>query len=55
MQTSFVELDPADKPGDPVTLVSPDLPPETLAAAWRCGPHEVLLRLSAAAPITYAE
>lgn len=55
MQTSFVELDPGDKVGDPVTLVSPDLPPDTLAPVWRCGPHEVLLRLSAAAPITYTE
>jgi alanine racemase len=53
MQTSFVELDRADRPGDPVTLVGPDLPAETLAAAWRCGPHEVLLRLSAAGVVTY--
>ena len=55
MQTSFVELEPGDHVGDPVTLVSPDLPPETIAAAWGCGPHEVLLRLSAGAPIRYVD
>jgi alanine racemase len=55
MQTSFVELEPSDKTGDPVTLLSPDLPPETVAKAWSSSPHEVLLRLSAFAPQSYVE
>ena len=55
MQTSFVELEPADKPGDPVTLLGPDLPADAVAKAWSCGPHEVLLRLSAGAPIHYVD
>ncbi|HZZ45070.1 MAG TPA: alanine racemase [Tepidisphaeraceae bacterium] len=53
MQTSFVEVEGSDKVGDPVTLISEDLPADVIAGEWRCGPHEVLLRLSAVGAITY--
>lgn len=49
MQSAYVEAGDADREGDTVILLGPDLPPETVAAEWGCTPHEVLLRLASEA------
>lgn len=51
MQTAFVELGPADKMGDEVVLLGNGVGEPTefdVAASWRCGTHEALLRLARA-------
>lgn len=45
MQSAYIDLGDDDRPGNSVTLLSPNLPPESLAAEWKCTPQEVLLRL----------
>jgi len=45
MQSAFVELGPADKPGDEVILLGDGLTEKDLADAWRTSPQEVMVRL----------
>jgi len=53
MQSAYVEIVPADRAGDEVTLLGAGLAESEVAAAWRATPQEVLLRLSGAAPRIY--
>ncbi len=46
MQSSYVSLDQADKPGDAVTLMGDGVSPSDVAAAWGCSPHEAMTRLA---------
>jgi alanine racemase len=45
MQSAFVELGPADRPGDEVVLLGDSLTEADVAAAWGTSPHEALVRL----------
>jgi len=65
MQSSFVEIAPADRVGDPVVLLGGDdaagqsddaadrLTELDVARAWSVSPQEVLVRLAAAGPRAY--
>lgn len=46
MQSSFVELGPADRAGDAITLLGDGLTEADVANAWRCGTHEALFRMA---------
>lgn len=48
MQTAFVEIDAKDRLGDEVILLGEGLTESAVATAWRCTPHEVVVRLSSA-------
>jgi alanine racemase len=47
MQSSFVEVGPADRMGDEVVLLGSGLSTECVGAAWKMSPHETLVRLCA--------
>lgn len=54
MQSAFVELGPADKPGDEVVLLGDDLAEQDVANAWRCSPQEAIYRLARCGRKQYA-
>jgi alanine racemase len=54
MNTSFVSVDPHDKPGDEVVLLGDGLSEATLAQHLGCREHEILCRYGAMGPRQYA-
>ncbi len=55
MQSSFVELGPADKVGDEVILLGDGLTELDLAAAWGVSPQNVLIQLTGAGPRSFVD
>lgn len=53
MQSACVEVGSTTRAGHWVELLSPELPPEEVAAAWGATPHEVLARLARSGPRRY--
>lgn len=53
MQSAFIELGPADRVGDEVTLLGDGLTESDVAAAWRCGTAEAMFRLARSGPKHY--
>ena len=55
MQSAFVELGPADRVGDAVTLLGDGVTEDEVAAAWATTPHHALLQLAASGRPTYRQ
>ena len=53
MQSAFVELTEANRPGDEVVLLGDGISESQVAAEWKTSPHEVLVRLCGAGHRTY--
>jgi alanine racemase len=53
MQTSFIDCERIDLPGDRVTLLGDDITPQLVAAAWGTSPQTVLVHLCRAGERIY--
>jgi alanine racemase len=53
MQSAYVTLDPADRPGEIVTLLGNGLTEADIAFAWEVTPHHALLTLATMGPREY--
>jgi alanine racemase len=54
MQSSYVELGPHDRAGDPVVLLGDGLDVEQLAVAWKSSPQEALFRMASCGRRVYS-